>query len=242
MGSAEFYLVEHKAMAGMAVAAVVVEPIPQRRIFPVVALLLLKFGKLILVNGKTMNSATNNAVTYDYSNLYKVQNGIATNEPVNFQLIGLPPELLIDLSWIDPSTGFVGIAWWPGEHTYPPITLYQRYQGEVLTVDAARKVVLVLHLVVDWTEQEIANYLLAVRAEIANVIQTRLDQFARTRQYDNIMAACSYANSTVPKFAEEGAYAALIRDQYWSVLITDTVYINAAAVEPFLLALEWPSA
>lgn len=56
-------------------------------------------------------------------------------------------------------------------------------------------------------EQIVAQYTAAV--------QKRLDDFARTRNYDNILSACTYATSTVPKFAAEGQYCVEARDATW---------------------------
>ena len=47
-------------------------------------------------------------------------------------------------------------------------------------------------------------------------IQKRLDDFVKTRNYDNILSACTYATSTVPKFAEEGQHCVDLRDQTWA--------------------------
>lgn len=46
-------------------------------------------------------------------------------------------------------------------------------------------------------------------------IQTRLDEFARTRGYDGILNAATYANSTIPKYQVEGEYAMVARDATW---------------------------
>lgn len=56
-------------------------------------------------------------------------------------------------------------------------------------------------------EQIIAQYEAAV--------QKHLDDFARTRNYDSILSACTYATSTVPKFAAEGQYCVAARDATW---------------------------
>lgn len=57
-------------------------------------------------------------------------------------------------------------------------------------------------------EQIIAGFTAAV--------QQRLDDFAKTRGYDGILSAATYATSTVPTFAAEGQYAVQIRDATWA--------------------------
>lgn len=57
-------------------------------------------------------------------------------------------------------------------------------------------------------EQIIAQYTAAV--------QKHLDDFARTRGYDGILSAATYATSTNPKFAVEGQYAVEARDATWA--------------------------
>lgn len=51
---------------------------------------------------------------------------------------------------------------------------------------------------------------------MTDIIQAHLDTFARTRNYDNIMSAATYATSTVPKFKAEGQYAVEARDATWA--------------------------
>lgn len=53
-------------------------------------------------------------------------------------------------------------------------------------------------------------------AEFTAAIQQHLDNFARTRNYDNTLSACTYATSTVPKFAIEGQYCVKARDETWN--------------------------
>ena len=53
-------------------------------------------------------------------------------------------------------------------------------------------------------------------AQYTSGVQQHLDTFAQTRNYDGIMSACTYATSTVPKFASEGQYAVEVRDATWA--------------------------
>ena len=55
-----------------------------------------------------------------------------------------------------------------------------------------------------------------IQAEFTAKIQTRLDDFARTRGYDGILSACTYANSNIPQFSAEGTKAVELRDLTWS--------------------------
>ena len=55
---------------------------------------------------------------------------------------------------------------------------------------------------------------------IREATQIRLDAFAKTRNYDGILSACSYATSTVPKFQSEGQCCVAARDQTWAALYT----------------------
>jgi hypothetical protein len=52
-------------------------------------------------------------------------------------------------------------------------------------------------------------------AEFTAKIQARLDAFAKTRNYDSILSACTYATSMNPKFAAEGQYCVEARDATW---------------------------
>lgn len=88
-----------------------------------------------------------------------------------------------------------------------------------------------------------------IRAEIVQATQARLDGFAQQRNYDGILSACTYATSSVPKFAAEGQYAVLRRDDTWATLYTILAEVEAgtramptgyADVEPELPVLAWP--
>lgn len=89
-----------------------------------------------------------------------------------------------------------------------------------------------------------------LQLEVVAASQARLDDFARTRNYDGILSACTYASSTVPRFAAEGQAAVDLRDSTWATLYTIMGEVMAgtrpmpagfADVEPLLPALVWPT-
>lgn len=63
-------------------------------------------------------------------------------------------------------------------------------------------------------------------ARYSAAVQDRLDAFARARGYDSILSACTYATSTVPRFAADAARAVSLRDETW-----DSCYSILADVE-----------
>ena len=100
------------------------------------------------------------------------------------------------------------------------------------------------------TPQEQQAVALRIKQEIVEATQQRLDDFARTRNYDNILSACTYATSTVPKFAAEGQYCVYARDNTWAALYTILAEVEAgtrpmpsgyADIESELPVLAWPA-
>ena len=89
----------------------------------------------------------------------------------------------------------------------------------------------------------------AMQQSIVDATQQRLDAFARTRNYDGILSACTYATSTIPKFAAEGQVAVNLRDATWAALYQILEEVQAGQreaptgfsdIEPLLPPLEWP--
>ena len=89
----------------------------------------------------------------------------------------------------------------------------------------------------------------SLQERVVTATQQRLDDFARTRNYDGILSACTYATSTVQKFSTEGQYAVQVRDATWAALHALLGEVQAgtrpapasfADVEPMLPPLEWP--
>lgn len=88
-----------------------------------------------------------------------------------------------------------------------------------------------------------------LEAQFTTAIQKRLDDFSRTRNYDGILSACTYATSAVPKFSSEGQACVNLRDATWSAAYNILAQVQAgtrpmpasiADIEADLPALEWP--
>ena len=90
----------------------------------------------------------------------------------------------------------------------------------------------------------------AQQAAFTAAIQARLDDFARTRNYDNALSCASYATSTNPKFAAEGQYIVAARYATWAkgyeilnaVLAGDRPMPTLEEVMAELPPLVWPEA
>ena len=102
-------------------------------------------------------------------------------------------------------------------------------------------------------EEATANQAAAAQVlqqSIVDATQQRLDDFARTRNYDGILSLCTYATSAVPKFRAEGQYGVEARDATWAALYQIMAEVEAgtrpapsgyADIEPELPVLEWPA-
>lgn len=100
------------------------------------------------------------------------------------------------------------------------------------------------------TAQAQATQSQALQEGIVTATQARLDAFAGTRNYDGILSACTYASSTVSRFAAEGQAAVNARDATWSKLYAILGEVQAgtrpaptgfADIEASLPALVWPA-
>ena len=95
--------------------------------------------------------------------------------------------------------------------------------------------------------QSLTNQLLI--QQIIQQTQYILDSFAKTRGYDDIKSASTYAGCSIQKYNTEGTYARDIRAQVWDTLYTLLDKINKGE-EPFpknigevinrLPTLTWP--
>ncbi|CAB5587576.1 Uncharacterised protein [Pseudomonas putida] len=100
--------------------------------------------------------------------MIKIQNGIATREPIPAFLIGLAPESLADLSWTDPQLGVQDCAWWPEESADGELAAEMKWGAEILAPDIERQVVIVTHEQVPLGEDEKAALAVAWAQRIAD--------------------------------------------------------------------------
>ena len=183
--------------------------------------------------------------------MVKVENGIAIREPIPDFLdrSGTPEALaaLLDLSWTDPQFGVQGAAWWPEENTEGELGTNKKWGAEVLTLDAARKVVKVARKQVAMTAAEKAARDALIQAEITatfeQAIQARLSEAAIAARYDSIATAVSYAEEpAVPKFQNDGKAFRAWRSKVWAYAYEQLALVLAGeraqpTVEAFLLEL-----
>lgn len=88
-----------------------------------------------------------------------------------------------------------------------------------------------------------------IQADYTTRIQSRLDAFARTRGYDGILSAATYAASTNAQFAAEGQYCVGARDATWAKGYEIMGAVQAGTrpmptweqLESELPALAWPA-
>ena len=98
-------------------------------------------------------------------------------------------------------------------------------------------------------DQNVIRKVNMMREGLTHGIQEKLDNFAKTRGYDSILSACTYATSKVNKFRIEGQYCVDARDLTWATCyeIMEKVKVgivpvpkSLADIEHLLPKLEWP--
>lgn len=144
---------------------------------------------------------------------------------------------------------------WLKENSALPVTVFKSYDSateklaqvapyiegdEVFTVAVEAK-----------SAEEIAAEVLIAKeklqSSIVSQVQTRLDDFAKTRNYDGILSAATYATSTNVQFKAEGQKAVELRDATWSSLYSILAEVEAgtrtvssyADIEADLPVLDW---
>jgi hypothetical protein len=131
-----------------------------------------------------------------------------------------PPTITVTEEWPDLPAGAV-------EVTLPPVSQLERWNGSAWVVSVEK-----------------------LQKDITDAIQERLDAFARTRGYDHILSAATYATSAVPQFQAEGQYCINARDATWAKAGQMLAEIQGgtrpipgsyADFEPELPVLAWPT-
>lgn len=90
---------------------------------------------------------------------------------------------------------------------------------------------------------------LPTEADYVAAVQNLLDSTAQTRNYDNILSACTYVGSPVAKFSAEGAACRDWRDAVWSKCYDVLAQVKAgtlpqpsvAELLAMLPAMSWPA-
>lgn len=102
--------------------------------------------------------------------------------------------------------------------------------------------------VVTLTQEEQQEKLNELKQSIVDATQERLDNFAKTRNYDGILSCCSYHNSTNTKFATEANYCIQARTDTWTTLYQILGEVETGVrptpqgfsdIEPDLPPLQW---
>lgn len=81
---------------------------------------------------------------------------------------------------------------------------------------------------------------LTVTEHVIHVVGNMLDTFAAEKGYDNIVSACSYYTSTVPRFKAEADRAIVVRDTLWTAVFAALEDTSKTAAE-ILDSLESPT-
>lgn len=165
--------------------------------------------------------------------MIKIQNGIATREPIPDFLVGLLPESLLDLSWTDPALGVADCAWWPEQDMSAPMGEFERYGVETLTVDVARQVVLVERAIVSWSS-----------GEIAVLLAERVSQFVRRVDSDVDAIYAAALGNRAPEYDQAALDASAFKAANYTGAVPASVsswasakgWMSQAAADDILLA------
>lgn len=161
------------------------------------------------------------------------------------------PQVSFPVTMDDGSLMLWGV--YPVRNTYPPLfdSTTQKII-ELLPIEVNGEWIQqwgIEEIPADEVEASRAAAAQALQQSIVDATQDRLDNFARTRNYDGILSACTYATSSIPKFAAEGQSAVNLRDATWAALYQILEDVQSGRrnpptgfqdIESDLPALEWP--
>lgn len=153
---------------------------------------------------------------------------------------------MITIYTVDANNVFSGVKLHDPKHALPRCSLTpppQTSNSQVAFLAGSKWVVLPEY---PWTPQPSAE---EIQAQIIDATQKRLDDFAKTKGYDSILSACTYATSKVPRLRVEGAYCVDVRDNTWEQLYSLLQEVKTGVrpvpsgfsdIEPLLPVLAWP--
>lgn len=170
----------------------------------------------------------------DYSNLVKVKDGAVSFEPVPIFLTNsqIPIDMIADLTWVG-LPDYVGFGWWPLERQWPTLSKYQSYDGdEVLTIDAARTVVVSTRALRDWAADEILAYKQASTRHISKLALR--SRFTAAEKIAFELAQTDDLNAALPA----RQIAAGLRVMEKDLAAGQYVDLNSAATQASLVQLE----
>jgi len=111
---------------------------------------------------------------------------------------------------------------------YNPITQGLRYRVD----DSTGKFVMswyVYDLPALTVEENMAKFAIQLKRDVVDYAQARLDAFAQTRGYNDILSACTYKGSPVAKFDQEAQRCIQLRSDTWATLYTELEAIESGA-------------
>jgi hypothetical protein len=172
-----------------------------------------------------------------------------TDAPFPPELGDLDPTLRVNLNWLGWPQ-YQNVGWWPNTTAEYTLGEYQRISGYTYAVDIQAQTIVATPIITDWTAEEIEAATVQKIEAFATAaypqVQGRLDVFARTRNYDSITSACTYALGTDPVFSVEGKRAVQMRDTVYrdlndklQLIRNRTLALPSVIEELNLPALTW---
>lgn len=163
--------------------------------------------------------------------------------PENYQVVFPTPQpefnQVTEMAVEDTPVFTVKAHW---EQTWKVVSRFQEYtDGEGIVHTVAEQEAAAIAADAELKKQQLIE-------QVTTRTQQRLDDFAKTRNYDGILSAATYATSTNPKFQTEGQYAVEARDATWAKLYEILAEVEAGArpaptsyeeIEPELPVLQW---